>query len=532
MASHLSLFDYNPNEPNVDFRCGNSKFSDNIWDFNGIVDVSDKSKSRSVINFEQFTHKPRILKVVKLYVVDKINLNKFSTAKRNYEGLIRFIKFIDKYQSEIDSFEEINIEILKLYFEYLLSAKNEATGKPLSATGIKIAAFSIKEILVKGSVKGWDVPKNTLYVQRMYDEMIIHNKRFKRERETKDNKIKNKVADKNVVDLIIRTAIKDLEKDENVLMAGSILISSQIGLRINEVLEIPAECLVKINGEMMLKTITKKLTAEPIEVLKPANDLVVFAINKIKNHTASLREETNLTNLFINRTRNQQGYPVGRVSHSNWNKNYVRPWIKMHNITYNNGELVDFTSHTFRHVFATYALKAGASISVISELMNHKSIRGTKHYTHLLMEDIRKNFAEIFSPEAVLAGKKAPQIKKRLQELQPFKGETRESIDQIRKEMKVQILSHGICTHHPMRNEPCIGDGVCLGCNNFITTPQFLDVHESRLKNVRQAIEKAPSEGIFKKKLENMEKNLLELINDLKNQQEYKGNNNNAKYEV
>src|SRR5699024_4540774 len=151
------------------------------------------------------------------------------------------------------------------------------------------------------------------------------------------------------------------------------------------------------------------------------------------------------------------------------------PWLREHNFFDENGNLIDFTSHTFRHAFATYALKGGASIEVISELMNHKSIRGTKHYTHLLQEDIKNRFAEVLNEGAVISDKKALQIKDKLKELQPFKGKTVEQVDKQRKAMK---------------------------------------------------------EGPFESKLKHMEKYLIEIINDLENQLNYKGKNDNTKYKA
>lgn len=38
--NQFALFDYDPSKPEIDFRCGNSKFSDMEWDFNGYVDSS------------------------------------------------------------------------------------------------------------------------------------------------------------------------------------------------------------------------------------------------------------------------------------------------------------------------------------------------------------------------------------------------------------------------------------------------------------------------------------------------------------
>lgn len=526
----FNLFGYNPSKPEVDFRCGKSKFSDMQWDFNGYIDSPHLSGSKLKINYNKFAHKPELLEVVKWYVHHQLIIGKFSTTKRNYVGISLFIKFVDEHVPELDSFSEFSQELLMMYFEYLMNAKSETSGKPLSVTSIKKGALSLKDILIKGATKEWDVPADVSYVQRIYDDMIINNKKLKTNTKEIGDQHKEKISDEKLIDLIMKTAVQDLKEDRNVLVAGAIVITFQLGLRISEIILLESGSLEKIDGDMMIDTSTTKLHAERIEVLKPANELVVQAITKLEEYSKSLREEAELPYLFLTRQRNKKGYPVGLVSHPNWNKNYVRPWLKEHNLVDEKGNLIEFTSHTFRHAFATYALKGGASIGVISELMNHKSIRGTTSYTHLLQEDIKNRFAEVLDDGAIIAGKKALQIKDKLKELQPFKGKTVEQVDKLRKAMKIQVLSHGMCTHHPMRNEPCIGDGVCLGCNNFITTPEFLDLHKERLSNVQKELAKAPQEGPFESKLKNMETYLIEIIDDLESQLNYKGENDNARY--
>lgn len=531
-SSQFVLFDYNPSKPEIDFRCGNSKFSDMEWDFNGYIDSPYLSGARLKIRFDKFAHKPEILAVVKWYVHHQLTVNKFSTAKRNYDGITLFIKFVDECVPEIDSFSEITQELLVMYFDYLIDAKSETTGKPLSNVSIKKGALSLKDILIKGATKGWDVPDDVSYVQRIYDDMIIYNKKLKNNSKKIDDKHKEKISDEKLIDTIIKKAVKDLEKHKNVMIASAIIITFQLGLRISEIITLETDCLVQIDGDTMIDTSTTKLHAERVEILKPANELVVFAVKKLEEYSKQFRKESGLPYLFLNRQRNKKGLPVGLVSHSNWNKNYVRPWLEEHNLVDQDGNLIDFTSHTFRHAFATYALKGGASIEVISELMNHKSIRGTKYYTHLLQEDIKSRFAEVLNEGAIISGRKSLQIKDKLKELQPFKGKTVEQVDKLRKAMKIQVLSHGLCLHHPMRNEPCAGDGVCLGCSNFVTTPDFLEVHKERLANVQKELAKAPKEGPFESKLKHMEKYLIEIIDDLENQLNYKGKNDNTKYKA
>lgn len=530
LNNQFALFNYDPSKPEVDFRCGKNKFSDLEWDFNGYVDSPYLSGARLKIRFDKFTHKPKILEVVKWYVYHQLVMNKFSTVKRNYDGIIQFIKFVDECVPELESFSEVSKELLIMYFEYLMNVKSETSGKPLSKVSIERGALPVRNILIKGSTKGWDVPLDVSYVQRIYDDMIIHNKKLKINSKEIDDKHKEKISNENLIDLIVKTAVKDLEEGENTLVTSAIIITLQIGLRISEIITLKAGCLVQIDGDIMIDTSTTKLHAESIEVLKPANELVVLAITKLEEYSKPLRDESKSPYLFLNKHGNRNGYPVGLVSHSDWNKNYVRPWLREHNFFDENGNLIDFTSYTFRHAFATYALKGGASIEIVSELMNHKSIRGTKHYTHLLQEDIKNRFAEVLNEGAIISGKKALQIKDKLKELQPFKGKTVEQVDKLRKAMKIQVLSHGLCTHHPMRNEPCIGDGVCLGCNNFITTPEFINVHKDRLSNVQKELAKAPNEGPFESKLKHMEKYLIEIIEDLEKQMNYHGKEDNTRY--
>lgn len=526
----LQLFDYNPSTPEIDFRCGKSKFSDMEWDFNGYVDKPHLSGARLKIKFYAFEHKPRMLEVVKWFMHHEMTTGEILTAKRSLDGVVRYTKFINEYVPEVESFAEITQEHLTAYFDHLLTAKSETTNKPLSPVTIKKAALAIKEILIKGNVKGWDVPDNVGYVQRLYDDKIIDNKALQTDTKKQLDKLTAKISDEDLINKIVKTAMDDIEQNKNILVASATVITLQLGLRISEIITIETGCLDKIGGEPMIDCSTGKLHSERIEVLKPANELVIEAINKLEEYSKPLREESGLPYLFLNRKRNEKGYPAALVNHPNWNKNYLRPWLREHNIVDTTGKIVEFTSHTLRHAFATYALKGGASIEVISEIMNHKTIRGTQHYTHPIQEEVKKRFNEVLNEGAILSGKKALQIKDKLKENNPFKGKTVDQVDKLRRAMKIQVLSHGLCLHHPMRNEPCAGDGVCLGCRNFLTTPEFLDVHKGRLERVRNELAKAPNEGPYENKLRKMENYLVDIIADLEKQISYSGKEDNAKY--
>src|SRR5699024_12221418 len=110
---------------------------------------SKRDCSSDVCSSYLFAHNPVLLKVVKWYVHHQLTINKFSTAKRNYDGITMFIKFVDEYVPELESFSELSQDLLIMYFEYLMNEKSETTGKTLSKVSIKKGDIALNDILFK-----------------------------------------------------------------------------------------------------------------------------------------------------------------------------------------------------------------------------------------------------------------------------------------------------------------------------------------------------------------------------------------------
>src|SRR5699024_11337454 len=103
-----------------------------------------------------------------------------------------FIKFVDECMPDLESFSGVSQELLIMYFEYLMNTTSETTGKSLSKTSIKKGALALRDVLIKGATKEWDVQENVSYVQRIYDEMIIQNKSLIVNAKKKNDKKKEK----------------------------------------------------------------------------------------------------------------------------------------------------------------------------------------------------------------------------------------------------------------------------------------------------------------------------------------------------
>ncbi|MEB6551524.1 hypothetical protein MXL46_21340, partial [Heyndrickxia sporothermodurans] len=98
----------------------------------------------------------------------------------------------------------------------------------------------------------------------------------------------------------------------------------------------------------------------------------------------------------------------------------------------------------------------------------------------------------------------------------PFKGLTTDQVDKMRRALKIELLPHGMCLHHPMRGEPCEQDGVCLGCHEFIASARHLPVYEARLERVEQELNTLDNDkSIYTTKLRFQQGMLEKYVSDL-----------------
>lgn len=505
-----TLMEYNPGVLDgsdcENIRIGNSHFHDDIWDFTGL-ETTNGGASRLLLKFNHIKKKD-IRTVVKQFMAACLLKQKLSGVKRVLVAVNRFNTFLEDNFPNVVSLEELSPMILKTYYHHLLTTTSSTRHGPLSRSGLFHCGRAIKEILLEGNVRKWKVPKECSWVLPLYTEMIEESPRTR----MSEQKTKKLYSDE-VIQKIIRSAFEE----SCPITRAAIIIQSQIGLRLSEILTLRSDCIKKdAHGNYKIECWISKTKKGIVSRLKPANDLVAEVVEKLAGHTASLRMESGLDYLFIKRD------PSGRIircQDNNWNRDYMEPFVQRGDIR-ENGELIHLSSHYFRHIFATYAHRKGMPIQSIMKMFDHESLVMTGVYTHITQEDTRAKFAEVFSEGSIIAGIMADKIQERLKNDNPFQGRAEREIIAIMNAMRIHVTASGICFHHPVRRDICADDGDCLVCPNFVTTEAFLPVHRKRVEKLETEMARAKEQGNdlwFAKNKEIRDRIVSQFINPIEN---------------
>lgn len=236
--------------------------------------------------------------------------------------------------------------------------------------------------------------------------------------------------------------------------------------------------------DYMEVTLGKTEKGEPIIHKVFINGLVKNAIAELTEHTAELRKESGLKELFLCRIKSQNN-KIAPYTETHWNDKKLRYFIERHDIRDNKGDLYPLTSHQFRSTFVRELIKRKVPIAMIMKQYSHISIEMTAHYLTLQEEEVKEIYSDmILSPESKIAGLRAKEIKGKLDDL--FHGKTEDEIDDVisglAKTMSFNPLPTGVCLYDFRRGNCTDGDGCFFyNCPNYITEVQFYPILKDEL---------------------------------------------------
>ncbi len=469
MATNLAL-QLQVIEPDTDLNSimiGNSRYSDDVWDLRPFITAKTTKESQKYIRFE-YIYDADIKETVKQYAYYKLGKVKPQTVREYINSsLPMFIEFCSL--NGIHNFADVTLEN---YLNFNLWMKDEK--KVAMQTGF-MSCHMVEEIIRIGQIKGWDVPQFHLLKTETANQL------WNRKKSMKTNK--TKPIPEDVFDKILYHAIHD-EKD--ILTKAGIIIQSQTGLRINEVLSIQEGCVKRTSDgyDYMEVTLGKTEKGEPIIHKVFINELVKDSIIELSEYTAELRKESGLKELFIQRITKKHN-AIDVLAKDGYQACKLNPFIKRYDIRDNKGELYPLTSHQFRATFVRELIKRKVPIAMIMKQYSHVSIEMTAHYLTLQEEEVKEIYSDmILSPESKIAGLRAKEIKGKLDDL--FHGKTEDEIDDVitglAKTMSFNPLPTGVCLYDFRRGNCTDGDGCFFyNCPNYITEVQFYPILKDEL---------------------------------------------------
>lgn len=461
LAPQLQIVDPSTNFDSV--MIGSSRFTDDIWDLRPFISPVGKRERERYLNFG-YIQNANIKHVIKLYAYYKLGKVKPVTVVTSVNGsLPAFVAFCNV--SGISRLSELTQEQFLAFNVWLKTERNLTNG-----TGYK-CAHVVEEIIKVGQIKAWDVP-TTNVLRGIALCRLWNQKRYMRMNKTKP-------IPPDIFDKIMHHAVHD---EKNVLTKAGIIIQSQTGLRIGEVLSIQEGCVKNTSDgySYMEVLLSKTEKGEPIIHKVFINDLVKDAIQELSEFTAPLRKESGMKELFLIRNRGIRPLTV-----NTWSVRRLPHFIERWNIRDNMGELYHLTSHQFRATFVREMVKQKIPIALIMKQYAHVSIEMTSHYLTLQAEEIKDIYSDmILSPESKIAGMRAKEIKATLETL--FHGKTRDEIDEViadlTKTMSFNPLPTGVCLYDFRRGNCTDGDGCFMyNCPNYITEVQFYPILKKEL---------------------------------------------------
>lgn len=384
-----------PDTPLSNIFIGNSCFKDDTWNLRPFIKKESFRDGYKEIRFGYIKNED-MKHVAKLYAYYKLGKVDPQTVRQNIDGeLPNFIEFCE--MNGIKSFADVTRDDF-LTFNYWLKADK----KIQIGTGFR-RAWVVEDIIKTGQIKGWNVPQKNILKGIESGSLWSKKRRIEEEKQHKTKPIPEDVFDK-----ILYHAVYD-EKD--LLTKAAILLQSQTGLRLEEVL-LPQEGCIHTTSDgfdYIEVEIGKTVKGDPINHKVFLNELAKNAVKELEEKTKSLREKSGLKEIFLTK---HKGIHVPMSS--NWGRK-LTSFIKRWDIRDKNGNLYPLASHQFRATFVRELIKKKVPIAFIMKQYAHVSIEMTAHYLTLQEEEIKEIYSEmVFSQDSKVAGLRAKEIKGKL----------------------------------------------------------------------------------------------------------------------
>jgi integrase len=446
----------------------------------------NKHQGIKTISFERIIQ-PWLKPVVKRFILFSLTQGKSFRTLINYiSSLNKFSEFLN--ERFVQSFEEINDELLDLYYQKL---------SPQANYTIRSKLCDLHTFLKTGKINGWFQVKTYWF---------------------KGKAPRNKPDSiKYIPEDVLRQMDEHLHHLPEQLQRLVILFRT-LGLRAGELLQMRFDCLrQRKDGQWELHFTNWKFN-EDEDVLPIIAEIAEVIRAQQTYIRTNLGEEFEY--LFAGQIKTQIGTNTPPLvnpkvmSLSLFNRN-LNKLAEKYQILDSSGNVWKFTSHQFRRTLATRMTNEGIRQYIIQRVLRHQSPEMMQHYAEVFQNTFKKEFAE-FSQKKKIVDVTGAEVGIDHPELENDVG-----LNWLRSRMQPGALAMGFCAR-PQLLKPCPHANACMSCQHFRLDSDDLPALKQHLE--RTEILKAESEKRgFVRQQQGIEEDREKLIKLIKSLEENDG---------
>ena len=279
---------------------------------------------------------------------------------------------------------------------------------------------------------------------------------------------------------------KNLDLIVNPAHRVAILIMMQTGLRAGHTCALSFDCLIDLTrsdseDKWALNFIDTKSNINATVPIEPHVAAAVQQQRKRALVEAAKMGQSVPELLFAN----SRAYETRQLAPERLNIT-LRQWVIALDLRDAAGQLENITPHRFRHTFATEMLEKGVPIEIVQKLLGHRSLASTQIYATTTDKRMRTEWEN------------AKFVNVRGEAIEMTEGPAGDAEWMLHwMAHAIQPLPNGACGL-PIQ-QTCPHANACLdNCPHFITSAEFLSVHEAQHEQFERTISKAEAAGHFR----------------------------------
>jgi integrase len=408
--------------------------------------------------------KPRMEAAARRYLATKSLSCRPATVERFDLALWRFIAWVAEERPEVESFAEVDREMVLEYAEALNGMRGHNTGRPLSNRTKEGYLSRISVFFRETAAWGWEgVPGRQLLGRGELPRRPRRIPRFVPEHELAR----------------LMEAVRALSCP---YQRAAVLIARWSGARRSEIRRLEMDCLDSYpDGTPRLRVPAGKTHEER---LIPLNEEAADAIRKLQKLRGGQPvrgfpdELTGIPSrrLFVHRGKT---FSVEYLLETSLRKVCLAAGLV-------DGEgKPTVTSHRLRHTVGTQLAERGARLNTIMRVLGHQSVGMSVVYAQIGDREVLADYQQVLGPGATIAGPIAETLRR--------DGMPEEEVEWVKRNFFKTELELGRCLRLPQEG-PCECE-LYLNCPKFVTTPEYAPRLRVRREKEFGLIEDAISNG-------------------------------------